>query len=133
MTDAPPPTPATVDPDSEARTFALLAHLGIIITWFIAPLIFWLIGREKSAFLDRHGKEALNFAIFITIVDSVAFFLLFIGSLLMVILIGFVIAPVGLLILLASLVITLIFCIQAAIKANAGQEYRYPVTIRFIK
>ena len=58
-------------PSSDERMQAMLAHLSIILLGIVGPLIFWLIGKEKSAFIDDQGKEALNFSILGTIVTIV--------------------------------------------------------------
>ena len=42
-------------------------------------------------------------------------------------------AGVGLLILLAASVLCVVFCIIAAVTANNGQYYKYPLTFTFIK
>ncbi|MDN4472493.1 DUF4870 domain-containing protein [Demequina zhanjiangensis] len=104
---------------SDERLYATLAHAGIILFGFLPPLIIWLIGKDKSAYVDRQGKEALNFSILITIGYVVS-------SLLMVVLIGFVTW-------FAVLVISLVFCIQAAMAVNKGLDYQYPFNWRIIK
>lgn len=120
----PPPPPPAAQPvqplgQSEERLYATLGHIGIILVGFIAPLIFWLIGKDRSRFVDNQGKEALNFSILVTI-----------GYV-----IGSITAPIliGLLILPAVWIISLIFCIQGGIAANKGVEYRYPFNWRIIK
>jgi hypothetical protein len=125
----PPPPPYSTGPvplsESDARMWAMLAHLSalpgsfFVIGSIVAPLAIWQIQKDKSAFVDYHGKEAVNFQITMALAAAVSF-------LLMVILIGFV------LIWLVGAV-WLIFTIIAGIKANNGEYYRYPVTIRFIK
>jgi len=122
MTEVPPPAPAAQPPlsDSDARLYATLGHAGIIIIGFVAPLIVWLIGKERSAFVDEQGKEALNFSILIAIAWVV----------------GGITRPLvglGALLWLAAWVLTLVFCIQGAIKANKGESYRYPINWRIIK
>jgi uncharacterized Tic20 family protein len=85
----------------------------------VGPLIIWQIQKDKSAFVDYHGKEAVNFNITIAIAAAVSFllFLLLIGLVLIWI--------VG--------AVWFIFTIIAAIKANNGEYYKYPLTFRFIK
>ena len=96
-----------------------LTGLFTVIGSLAAPLIVWQIQKDKSAFVDYHGKEAVNFNITMAIAAGVSF-------LLFLLLIGFVLVwLVG--------AVWLIFTIVAAIKANNGEYYRYPVTIRFIK
>lgn len=117
-----PPAPLT-QPDE--RMWAMLTHLSalpgsfVLIGAIVAPLIIWQIQKDRSAFVDYHGKEAVNFQITMAIAAGVSFllFLLLVGLVLIWI--------VG--------AVWLIFTIIAAIKANNGEYYRYPITIRFIK
>ncbi len=103
---------------SDEKTMAILAHiLGIFIS-FIGPLIIWLIKKDESDFVDFHGKEALNFQITIAIAYAVGVVLSIVG--------------VGCLIMLAAWIMTVVFGIIAAVAANEGEWYEYPVTIRFI-
>lgn len=105
--------------DSDARTYATIAHAGNIIFPAVAPLIMWLIGKDKSPFVDKEAKEALNFGILAVVVYIVS-------SILMFILIGFLTwAAMG--------IMALIFGIQGAMKANKGDNYRYPVNVRLVK
>ncbi|MEN5205831.1 DUF4870 domain-containing protein [Stenotrophomonas sp. TWI700] len=115
----PPPVGAPAPADQ--RTMALVAHLLGIFTWFIGPLIIWMINKDDSSkgFVIDQAKEALNFQITITIA-------MLICIVLMIVIIGGLLAPlVGLL--------NLVFCIIAAVKANNGEYYRYPFTLRLIK
>jgi len=119
---APPPgyaAPAAPMSDSDQRMWAMLSHLGGLLFWFVAPLVIWLIFRERGRFVDEQAKEALNFQILMTIVYIV-------GIITTPIIIGFVILPV-------AGIAALIFIIMAAIAANKGQAYRYPVNLRLIK
>jgi len=116
-----PPPPATTDAPADQRTMALAAHLLGIFTWFIGALIIWLINKDDAskAFVTDQAKEALNFQITVTIA-------MVISIILMVVIIGGILAPiVGL--------VNLVFCIIAAVKANNGEAYRYPFTLRLIK
>ncbi len=97
----------------------MLAHLSIIVLGFIGPLIFWLIGKDKSAFIDDQGKEALNFGITATIAAVVS-------AILMVVIIGFLLLP-------AVSIAVLVFAILGGMAANKGEQYRYPFNIRLVK
>ncbi|GAB3641570.1 DUF4870 domain-containing protein [Spirosoma arcticum] len=109
----------------DERMWAMLTHLSalpgsfVLIGAIVAPLIIWQVQKDKSAFVDYHGKEAVNFQITMAIAAAVSFllFLLLIGLVLIWI--------VG--------AVWLIFTVIAAIKANSGEYYKYPLTIRFIK
>ena len=123
-----PPTPPTgaVSPiPSNERTFGMLCHLsslaGYVIPFgnFIGPLVIWLIKKEEMPFVDDQGKESLNFQITVVIALLICIPLMFV-------IIGIILLPiVG--------ILALVFSIIAAIKANNGEYYRYPLTIRFIK
>ena len=111
--------------DSESRTWGMLCHLSALIGYVIplgsviAPLVVWLMKREQMPFVDLNGKESLNFQITM----AIAFI---ISAILMVVLIGFILMPI-------VAIVNLIFVIIASIKANQGEAYRYPFTLRLIK
>ncbi|MHB9094187.1 MAG: DUF4870 domain-containing protein [Eubacteriales bacterium] len=112
-------------PAREERTWGMLCHLSIFAGHFIpfgniiAPLVIWQVKKEESAFVAHHGKESLNFQISLMIYFIVAFILVF--------------AIIGFPLFIALWVFSLIIVIIAGLKANEGQYYRYPLTIRFIK
>ena len=110
----------------DERTWATFCHVAAfagLIVWYcgniIGPLVVWLVKRQESAFVDENGKEAVNFQISMTIYYIVA-------TVLILALIGFVILP-------ALFVFNIVCTIMAAVKANDGKEFRYPLCIRFIK
>ena len=112
----------------DARKWAMFCHLaglaGLIpmtpvFGSVIAPLIIWQIKKDEFEFVDEQGKEALNFQISILIYALVAGLLCF--------------ACIGFFLLPAVYIFDLIFLLIAAVKANNGERYRYPITIRFIK
>ncbi len=123
---APPPQPSGGgdEPGSEERTWALFAHLSALVGFVIpfgnllGPLIVWQVKKNEMPFVDEQGKEALNFQITVTLAAIVCFILMFV-------LIGiFLMFIVG----IAALVLTII----AAIKANSGEHYEYPINWRII-
>lgn len=127
MENRPPTPPSSPVPfsESDARLWAMLTHLSalpgslVLIGSIVLPLVIWRIQKEKSAFVDFHGKEAVNFNITMALAAAISVVLVFL-------LIGiFLIWLVG--------AVWLIFTLIAAIKANNGEYYRYPLTIRFIK
>ena len=119
----PPPAPAS---GKDARTWAIFCHLGGLASLvgpavgnIIVPLVIWLLKRSEYPFVDRHGKEAVNFQISVTIYAVCCIPLAFI-------LVGF---PL----LLALAVFDIIMIVKAAMAANNSEEFRYPLTIRFLK
>lgn len=105
--------------DTDQRMWATLAHVGGILFSFIGPLVIWLIFRERGRFVEEQSKEALNFQITIAIAYVVS------GILTIVVIGAFLLPVIGLL--------SLIFGIIAAIAANKGEAYSYPMTLRLVK
>jgi len=132
----PAPTGADSSISAEERQWAMFAHLsalaGGLLTsaiggwgFFIGPLVIWLMKKDTMPFVADQAKEALNFNITV----SGIFVILLILSL-VTLGIGFLVtAPIMLIIGIAALV----FIIIAAMKANQGIAYRYPMTLRLVK
>ena len=110
---------------NEARQWAMFAHLASLIGYIIplgniiGPLVVWLIKKDEFPFVDDQGKESLNFQISMLIYITVSALAIFIC-------VGIVTTPV-------LVILDLVFTIIAAIKANQGEYYRYPLTIRLVK
>ncbi len=107
-------------------TMGILCHLlgltlflGIPLGNIFGPLILWRTQRAKDSFVDQCGKDALNFQISITI------YLIVSGLLTLVV--------VGPLLVIAVMLFNLTHTFIAAIKANKGIAYQYPLSIRFLK
>ena len=112
--------------EKQARTWAMFCHLSALAVFLgipfgniLGPLVIWLIKKDESAFVDDQGKEALNFQISITIYFFAALLLMFI--------------IIGIPIMIGLGIFQLIIVIVAAVKANNGEKFRYPVCIRFIQ
>jgi len=109
----------------EERQWALICHLSVFCGYFIpfggliAPIVIWSLKKDEMPMVDAHGKEVINFQISFTIWITISVVLIFV-------LIG-----IPLLIILG--VAQLVFILIGAIKADRGELYRYPLTIRFIK
>lgn len=143
--EVPPPSPATSASrtyggvSSGDRNMAMLCHLisfvGIVIPFgnILGPLVVWLIQREKSPFVDEHGKESINFQLSLIVYSFVGVLLLVVSAILVIVFIGiFMLVIVGL-IVLALFVFSLIVVIVASVRASNGEMYRYPLSIRFLK
>lgn len=131
---APPPAAAPPpNPESQARTWNMLCHLsalagfiGVPLGNVLGPLIIWQIKKNEIPSVDAHGKAALNFQITVLLAGLVTGIAFFIGTFICV---GWLLLPVLILIGLAGL----IFPIIAGIKANNGEDYKYPWMIDFVK
>lgn len=107
--------------DVWAMACHLSAFAGYLLPFghIIGPLIVWLIKGKQSPQVDRHGKEALNFQISMTIYLLISAVLVF--------------AVIGIFLLAILSIADFILIIVAAVKTRSGEYYRYPLTIRFIK
>lgn len=133
MTNVPPPPQSPyaqssqpMDPTSE-KTWSMLIHLGGAIISFITyaslaflpALIGFLVLKDRGPFVRENTKNALNFQL----------------TMLIGVIVGWITAffLIGFLILIAVWVVNIIFSIIAAVRANRGEVYRYPITIAFVK
>ena len=119
MSDAPQ---ASKDEQNWAMICHLSALAGFLIPFgnLLGPLVVWLIKRSEMPLVERHGKEALNFQITVTLAFLVCLPLMFV-------LIGI---PLAFAVGVAALVLT----IMAAVKvANGDVTYQYPFALRLLK
>jgi uncharacterized protein len=110
----------------QARIWGMLCHLtallgliGIPFGHIIGPLIVWLFKKKAYPFVDKQGKESLNFQISMTLYAIIAALMIYI--------------KLGMLPLWILAAINLLLVFIAAVRANSGEIYRYPFTIRLIK
>jgi uncharacterized Tic20 family protein len=130
-----PPQPGYWGPPSqlspaEERTWAMFAHIGALIAGFVAlaflgPLIIMVTQGNKSAFVRRHAVESLNFqlTLLIALVAGVVLSIVTLGLGLLVFIPGAIVVGIA----------ALVLVILAGIKANNGEDYRYPFNIRMVK
>lgn len=116
---------AEVVGDKEQRTWALAAHLASFALYvfpfagnLLGPLIVWLIKKDEMPFVDDQAKESINFQITVTIVYLIA--------------VALACTPLGWVLIPAVAVYSVVMAVIAAIKANEGIHYRYPLTLRLL-
>ena len=120
----PPPPPAqpyaTVQPlnPSDERLWATLIHIGGILFGLLPALIGYLVLKDRGAFIRAHTATALNFQLTMLIASVV-------GALTVFFIIGFFI-------LAAVSIVIIVFSIIAALAANRGDQYTYPLSITFV-
>jgi uncharacterized protein len=118
-----PPGQRPLPPDQE-RLWAMLAHLlsfvaAYVFLGFVAPLIVLLVFGQRSAYVRAHAVESLNFNLSWLLYAIVAVILVVVG--------------IGILILIALGIAYLVLVVIASIRANNGEFFRYPLTIRFVR
>lgn len=119
---------------SDAKAMATLAHLsgllGLVLTAsfasFIGPLVFWFIYKDRPgyAFVRVAAAGAFNF--------SFTLWLIYIATILVTVLTFGFAGIFTWVIFLAIGVALVVLHILAAIKANQGEVYTYPMTIKLL-
>ncbi len=121
---------------------------------FIGPIVLWSINKDKSSFIDKHGKQVINFQI------SILLYALIIGTISIpffafnlfdafnfidinhfdsfhislskpspLLYIGGALGGLA----IVGFILELVFIIKASLKARDGELYNYPLTINFLK
>ena len=146
--------------DNHHKNLATFIHLStfsrFIIPFgnFLGPIVLWAANKNKSTFIDQHGKQAINFQISVLLYAiivgtiSVPFFIFKLFRGLDVIYFhGFhnfhinVGEPSPLLYISGGLgalaviafIIELGLIVNASLTARDGELYQYPLTINFLK
>ena len=104
--------------EQDERNYTSLMNILGIFFGFIPSLIGYLLWRDQSTFVKRNLTSALNFHITMIIVEII-------GSAVLFFIPGMVV--------LAVWVVTLVFSILAFVKTREGEDYKYPLSITFIK
>jgi len=124
--NAAPEAPVAGAPSADEKTWAMIAHLSALAGYIIpmlgnvlGPLVVWLVKKDTMPFVEEQGKEALNFQITVFIAFMVCIPLCFI--------------VIGIPLMFAVGIAALVFMVIAAIKAQNGEHYRYPLTLRLVK
>jgi len=108
-----PAEPLTKD---QERFWAIAIHAFGVILEFFAPLLGYLILKDRGPFIKHHVTESLNFGITMVLVYVVL-----------------AISIVGWLLFWLPPIYWTVFRIYAAYRASQGEFYRYPLTVRFVR
>jgi uncharacterized Tic20 family protein len=108
----------------QAREWCMFLHLSLFaghavpLGGIVAPIVLWQMKKDELPGVDEHGRNAVNWVIssVIYLAISVALCFVFVG--------------IPLLIVLAAL--NVVFPVIAAIKANEGVAWKYPLAIPFL-
>ncbi len=117
-----PKGPITGD---DERNWAMGAHLSSFIALlffglsFLGPLTVLLLAGNRSAFVRRHAVEALNFNLSVLLYAAVSIVLM--------------IVLIGIPLFLGLAAMYLVTVIVGTVAAGRGEEYRYPMSLRFVK
>jgi uncharacterized Tic20 family protein len=113
----------TGDEESQTRQWSMILHLSLLLCFsmvgVIVPILIWQFKKKDLPNIDEHGKNAVNWIISLAIYAAA-------GLLLTPVLIGY---PILCLVGVAAVALPII----AAIKANNGEVWKYPIAIAFMK
>ncbi len=117
--------PPTSLQTAEERQMGLFLHISQLAFVFIfpvgvaLPIILWQTQKDKMPALDVHGKMTANWMISWAIYMFISWVLIFV--------------LIGIPLIIALGIIGIVFPIVGAVKANNGELWDYPLTIKFIK
>lgn len=121
----------------DTKGLNIITHiLGIfigssLVLGFLGPLLIYLLVEDKE--VKKHGKNALNWQISLLIYSAITGILWLVSFILSFILVGVPFLIITSTILFVLVTLNFIFSIIAAIKANDGVVWEYPLSIRFFK
>lgn len=91
----------TLVPNERERLAAILAHVGTLFAWFLAPLVIYLLKRGESRWVEYHAMQSLLWSL--------------VGTALAIVTCGLAVP------------VFLVWHIVAGVKLLRGREYDYPV------
>lgn len=104
---------------ADEKMWSILTHVGGIFFGFIPSLIAYLVFRDRGPFVRHHTATALNFQLTMLIASVVSSILILI--------------VIGIFLLVAISIVLIVFSIIAAVTANRGELYTYPLSITFVR
>jgi len=127
--DKPAATAQGREVGKKARQWAMFCHIAGLawMVWWLAPviggvigtLIVWQVKKDDDPFINESGRRAFNFQLSMLIYWVASAILCF--------------ACIGVVLVPTVTILDVVFTIIAAIRANNGEDYRYPLSIEFIK
>ena len=122
------------------NTFCMLLHLSQLlgctampVLGWVAPIVLWVLGKDKNAQIDQHGRIVMNWIISCAIYGFLVGSFLVVSVILCYIIIGFFLLPVALILSLLLWILAIAFPIIGAVKANEGETWKYPLCIPFFR
>lgn len=125
---APPREPfRKVEITSDERTWAILAHLSILLGAItmgllgpVAAFVIWLIKKEESEYVAKQALQSLIYQIVVVVLSWIMWIAI---AVLSAVVIGLCLIPLGILIDLAAIG----YGCYAAYICSLSQEFRYPI------
>lgn len=109
----------------DEEVWAMFCHLSALLGFaiplgnFIGPLIFWLLRRDKSLFINDHGRESINFQITILLYSVGVFLLTIINNYLAIL-------------ALILAIYEVVMVIYASVMAYSGNRFHYLLSMNIL-
>ena len=117
----PPAQPPSAPPPAKQDfTMGWLAHLLLLFTGFVGPLIIWLVKKDDDKYAAYHGKQAFCWALAVMAV--------LIGLYIIMVLLAIVAGPlafVGMCLVWIAALGNLVYVIFGIIGASKGKPFKY--------
>lgn len=107
------PQPFSAD---QERLWAIAVHAFGVVFEFFAPLLGYLLLKDRGPFIKHHVTESLNFGITILLLYALL-----------------AVSIIGWLFFWVPPIIWTVMRIYAAYKASLGEFYRYPFILRLVR
>ena len=110
---------------SNVNSWSMFIHLSqfcgylIPLAGLIVPIVLWQLKKNESEIIDKHGRIVVNWIISELIYGLIFFVLVFV--------------IIGIPLLIALAVLSIVFPIIGGIKANNGEIWPYPLSIKFFR
>jgi hypothetical protein len=122
-----------VEITSDERTWAILAHLSILLGAItvgllgpVAAFVIWLVKKDESDYVAKQALQSLIYQIAVTVLSWIMWIVIVVLSALVI---GICCIPLGLLLNLAAIG----YGCYAAYVCSLDQEFRYPIIWDMIK
>lgn len=123
--------PAMYPSSSSDQTAAVLAHLAGPIASFVSvgslavlgPGLLWLIYKDQSSFVRQQAAEAFNFQATLWIAALIG----------VVLCLTVILSPIGILVMVAAALMSVVMGIVAAVKTANEGSYVYPWRITILR
>jgi|LUMM01.1.fsa_nt_gb uncharacterized Tic20 family protein len=108
----------------QLKPYCMLMHLSQFSSIFVPglgfllPIVMWIAHKDTNEDIDEHGRIAINWIISFLIYSVICFLFAF--------------SFPSLYLLLVLILINFFFAIVAAVKANSGKLWPYPLSIKFL-
>ncbi len=109
----------------EQKQTGMFLHLSQLLNFIVpvagivVPIVIWQMKKDEMPALDAHGKMIANWMLSALIYGFISFIFTFV--------------LIGILGFIALGIMGIVFPIIGGIKANNGEFFEYPLTIKFLK